>query len=576
MIIEVFAGLGMFLFGMHLMENALKDAAGSRFKKIIQRSTNSTFKALSTGAFATAFLQSSSVVSLMTLAFVGAGLISLSSGIGVIFGANLGTTATGWIVAILGFKVKVDAFALPMIGLGGIGMIFFASKRKIVPLFMGLMGFGLLFLGLDYMKEAMGSVADTIDLKEVVGQSALLFVLLGFALTAVVQSSSAAMAIVLTGLGGGMIGFHEGAAMAIGANVGTTVTAILGALGGSADKKRVAVAHVLFNTLTGVVAFALLSILIEVVSLLSDIHHDPIIALALFHTLFNFLGVLLFMGFIPLLSRWLSKRFHSAEHLPTRFIHDVSPRISDAALEAASKETQHLLEEVLRYVLLLLNVPPKPLFELKERPSRIVFGAQKRFEIDAEAKYKRLKQIEDRILVYIASMGKESLHPEQTQRLETLMRALKEGMHGAKTLKDIKHNIDAFASSESPFLQQRYDAYRLRFAKLIKQLVRMIRKEGKDSTVTKLVRQLREIRHQDQQATVKITQAIISGDIEKEASGSVIHVDRAVFIAATALLDAVRAHTLDHYEQNALDVIESIQTPIATQETEGYNTPNER
>jgi len=228
--VQALSGLGMFLFGMLYMELALKASAGLRFKSWVKNSTSSTIKSLLTGTMATALLQSSSVVTLMTLSFVSASMISLHSAIAVIFGANVGTTVTAWIVATLGFKVEIEAFALPIIGAGGLMLIFGASHKKITTVAKVLVGFGLLFLGLAFMKTAIESLAITIDLAKFSNFPLIAFIGIGFVLTALIQSSSAATAIVLSALYVHILSFEQSAAMVIGTNIGTTVTALLGAI----------------------------------------------------------------------------------------------------------------------------------------------------------------------------------------------------------------------------------------------------------------------------------------------------------------------------------------------------------
>ena len=238
MVIEVFSGLGMFLFGMFYMEIALKELAGIRFKQWIKNSTSSRVKSLLTGTLATAVLQSSSVVTLMTLSFVSTSLVSLESAIGIIFGSNLGTTVTAWIVATLGFKVKIELFALPMIGLGGFMLILNSSHKRLEAVAKILIGFGLLFFGLEIMKNSIETLGHNFDLSLYTHYPLIVFVGLGFIITALIQSSSATTAIILSALYAGILSFEQSAAMVIGANVGTTVTALLGGIGGIPDKKR--------------------------------------------------------------------------------------------------------------------------------------------------------------------------------------------------------------------------------------------------------------------------------------------------------------------------------------------------
>ncbi|MCW8820839.1 MAG: Na/Pi symporter, partial [Sulfurovum sp.] len=364
-VIETLSGLGMFLFGMLYMELALKESAGVRFKTWVKNSTSTTMKSLITGMVATALLQSSSVVTLMTLSFVSASMISLHSGIAVIFGSNVGTTVTAWIVATLGFKVEIEAFALPMIGVGGLLLILNSDHKKVSTVAKVFVGFGLLFLGLDIMKNAIESLAGMIDLAKFSNFPLIVFVGVGFVLTALIQSSSAATAIVLSALYVHILSFEQSAAMVIGTNIGTTVTALLGAIGGIPDKKRVALAHFIFNLITAAVAFVLLPVLTHFLMQVLGLQNDPITALALFHTLFNLLGVVMMLPFISLMAKFLNRLFIHIEPAPTRYIHMTDPKLTESAFVALRNEVNNLFVKTMKFALLLANIRPNDVFSRK-------------------------------------------------------------------------------------------------------------------------------------------------------------------------------------------------------------------
>jgi len=216
---EFLAGLGIFLFGMRFVEESLQNLAGATFKRVLRKQTNTNLKAVLMGTTVTAVLQSSSVVTLMVLAFVGAGIITLQNALGIIIGANLGTTFTGWIVATLGFKLDIASFALPMIALGGVSLAFLKGMDKVRELARFLVGFGFLFLGLDYMKTAIDTVAQHVDLSHFVAYGAWVFFVVGFVLTALIQSSSASMVINLSALSNGIIPIESSIAMVIGSDL---------------------------------------------------------------------------------------------------------------------------------------------------------------------------------------------------------------------------------------------------------------------------------------------------------------------------------------------------------------------
>ena len=210
--------------GMFLLEESIKKLSGRAFKRLIRLYTTGKVKSIFSGLFVTAILQSSSAVSLMVLAFVGAGIMAMENAIGVILGSNIGTTVTAWIVASIGFKVNIESFALPLIGMGGLGLIFLGKSEKYSNFSKLLVGFGFLFMGLDYMKTSVEVFATNFDLTTLPNYGIVVYVLIGLLLTAIMQSSSATLAIILTTLNAGIIEFDSATAMVIGANVGTTVT----------------------------------------------------------------------------------------------------------------------------------------------------------------------------------------------------------------------------------------------------------------------------------------------------------------------------------------------------------------
>jgi len=241
---QFLAGLGVFLLGMSLIEEALETLAGRTFKKFLRRHTQHPIKAIGSGILVTVILQSSSVVSLMVLAFVGAGVIELKNAIGVIIGANLGTTFTGWVVAYFGFSLDIENAIMPMLAIGGLSVAFLTNKKWYQHLGKLLIGLGFLLMGLLYMKEGMELFAQQIDLSILKESSPYWMFLVGFVLTAIIQSSSASMVITLSALSAGIVTLPAAAAMVIGSDLGTTVTTIIGGIKGTKAKKRVALSQV--------------------------------------------------------------------------------------------------------------------------------------------------------------------------------------------------------------------------------------------------------------------------------------------------------------------------------------------
>jgi phosphate:Na+ symporter len=318
MIGSLLGGIGLFMLGMQLMTDGLKIAAGHTLRNILKKSTRTAFRGLLSGAFITSLVQSSSAVTLATIGFVNAGLMNLKQAITIIYGSNIGTTMTGWLVALIGFQFHIKVFALPLIGFGMLVRLVKGNSRY-GALGLALAGFGVFFVGIDILKDAFAGIGETINLAELGGGGLIgyaIFLGIGFLLTLAMQSSSAAMAIALTAAAGGIIPIDNAASVVIGANIGTTSPAALAVIGATPNAKRVAAAHVVFNIATGIVALLILPVLLQFLLTLPDNFHvntSITTLLALFHTIFNILGVILMWAFTEKLVTHLKKRFRTAE-----------------------------------------------------------------------------------------------------------------------------------------------------------------------------------------------------------------------------------------------------------------------
>ena len=338
-------GVGLFLLGMGMMTDGLKVAAGPALENVLARSTRTRWHGLATGALITAAVQSSSAVTVAAIGFVNAGLLSLSQALWVLFGSNVGTTFTGWLVALVGLRIKVEAFALPLIGLGAIARLF-ARQPTVAAAGQAVAGFGVLFLGIGLLQQSFVGLADDVALPSgegVLGVFAM--VGLGAALTVVMQASAASMAIALAAAQSGLIDVQAAAAVVIGANVGTTVTAVIAAIGATPNARRAAAAHVLFNVLTALVALALLPWLVSAIAWARDalgLGQDTAAKLALFHSIFNVLGVLLMWPLAEHLTRWLLARFRTDEEDEARPRHldDNVLAVPELALDALRREVR--------------------------------------------------------------------------------------------------------------------------------------------------------------------------------------------------------------------------------------------
>jgi phosphate:Na+ symporter len=320
---SLIGGVGLFLLGMRMMTDGLKYAAGSSLRNILARSTRTPFLGILTGAFLTSLVQSSSAITVATIGFVNSGIMDLGHAISLIYGSNIGTTMTGWLVSLVGFKINIKVFALPAIGIG-MFMRVVRSEGRHGAIGLALAGFGVFFLGIDILNTSFVNYGESLDFAQMAGgkfTSVVIFVGVGFLLTFLMQSSSAAIAIILTAVSGGIVPLTDAAAVVIGANVGTTSTAALAVIGATPNAKRLAGGHVLFNIVTALVAFLILPFLLQGLQIIQttlSMEDSPVTLLALFHTTFNILGVLILFPFSNKMVSFLGKRFRTAEEDESR------------------------------------------------------------------------------------------------------------------------------------------------------------------------------------------------------------------------------------------------------------------
>ena len=310
---QIAAGVAIFLFGMLSLERGFQTFSGGIVEHILKRSTRTTARALGFGVLATTLMQSSSLVSVLTISFLSAGLMNLSAGLGVIFGANLGTTTGAWLIAGFGLSIKLSQLAMPMLVFGV--MLLFQPSQTRAGIGHILAGTGFLFLGIDYMKDGFASLQSGLDLAAFTSSgilSLVIYTFFGAIATVIMQSSHATLVLTLTALAAGHVGYSDALALAIGANIGTTVTAVIGSLGASIAGKQLALGHLMFNMITAAAALILMPVLMWLVDNLAAVlgiaTDNYTLKLALFHTLFNLLGVLIMVPRMGWLKDWLEQR----------------------------------------------------------------------------------------------------------------------------------------------------------------------------------------------------------------------------------------------------------------------------
>ncbi len=355
--LTILGGLGIFLLGMKLLSENLREAAGDALRLLLSRFTTGKISSVTTGTIFTALVQSSSATTLASIGFVSAGLLTFSQAVGVIFGANLGTTSTSWLVATLGLNVSISSFAYPMVGLGALASLFLRGRSALFGA--AVAGFGLIFVGIDVLQVGMGDLADQIDLTAIDAyglRGQLLLVGVGFIMTVLMQSSSAAIASTITALFAGAVDFPQAAALVIGQALGTTSTAVIAAIGASVAARRTAAAHIVFNLITSLIALAFLPLFL----FLYDSFFPSLnaaVALALFHTSFKILGVAVLLPFLEPFSRIVDAVVPGEAPQYAAGLDDNASTIAPVAMEAAHRAQLQMYEGMHRYMTHRLQNP---------------------------------------------------------------------------------------------------------------------------------------------------------------------------------------------------------------------------
>jgi phosphate:Na+ symporter len=431
------AGIGLFLFGMHLLEVSLKNISGRNFKLFLQRITKNSVGAAAGGAIVTSVLQSSSMVSLMVLAFVGAGVFTMKNALAIILGANLGTTIDSWLVATLGFKVQIELAAYPAICIGGLLLMFFNNRKNITYISYFLLGFGLLFLGLSFMKTAMEVHVQAFDFTTYASLPLIVFLGIGFLITLTVQSSSVTMALTLSAIHAGAIGFPVAAAIVLGSETGTTIKVLFSSIGGTSAKKRVALGNLIFNIALTIAAFALLHPILLLITKGFSIT-DPLIGLVTFSSLINLFSLILFLPFLNPFSRFLERFFTDSDASAAAFIGHATTAEPLTALDLFRRETANFLHLSMLYNLSQFAIDFKALLhnlddgELK-RSQDFISKTQ-------EENYIFLKQLQGEMQAFYVAL-RLKLDGEPHDQLNQLISAVRSSMFSVKCMQDIESNI---------------------------------------------------------------------------------------------------------------------------------------
>ena len=542
-ILTLLGALGLFLYGMKVMSDALMDLAGDRMRNILSTTTSNRLFAVLTGFTITATIQSSSATTLMVVGFTNAGLLTLTEAIGVIMGANIGTTVTAWLIAILGFKISIGAIALPLVGFGF--LLILSKKKNTQQWGYFIIGFAVLFIGLEFLKDAVPDIRQNPEILAFLSEytrmgfaSVLLFLFIGTVLTLIVQSSSATMALTLLMTFEGWIPFDMAAAMVLGENIGTTITANLASVVANYQAKRAARAHLIFNLLGVawmlILFYPFLHMVAAMVTQLEDASPFLVaaaipVALSLFHTCFNIINTALLIGFVDMIARIVERMVPAvaepaAEIDQPRFLSKASLEYPQTGIKALFDESLRLLQHAAYQAITHgLNVHRADLES--DRGIDAVLESKEAIAIDIDRLYAtKIKTIYSQILAYATQLQSIfALDEDKIEIIRNILIADRMLVHVVKKMKPLHYNLVRYLSSNNHAVLHEYNLLRRTILKVIREIHSCSDSDNPLKHLRKLKKERAQAEELDVLRTGRIDRLLLDGEISNEMASSLLN-----------------------------------------------------
>ena len=498
----ILSGIAIFIIGMFFMQDGFKQLSGGILEKLLEKFTSNTLYAILTGFLSTSVVQSSTIITLIVVSFLSAELLTLVQAVGIVFGSNIGSTTTAWIVSSLGVDVKISTYAFPMLVFGVVLRFFKSNGAKGTGNV--LLGLGFIFLGISYMKDGFDIMKNSIDLASYAMEGYLgiiVYILIGILITVVIQSSAATLAIVITALNADSITYVNAIALAIGANVGTTLTTILASFASNENGKRVALIHFLFNLISATFITILIYQFIDLTDFIapflgvSDNNYG--MKLALFHTIFSVTGVILLTPAISLLvklsEKLIQKKVSSASK--PKYLNQSVLSNPDASLAALRKEIINLYENCQKAMLHALNIHTTGLTRetLKVQLSKELTIIDT--DID-EIYQKNLKSLYSEIIKF-SFFAQENMFELQKKKTDELKRAAVLLVEVLRDTRDIQRNVNFYLKSKNEYIKEEYNILRKELAEMLIDINTLALLENDSEQLTQLELIKTELVHND-------------------------------------------------------------------------------
>ncbi|WP_281650392.1 Na/Pi cotransporter family protein, partial [Helicobacter bilis] len=521
------AGVAILLFGMLFLGDGFKAFSGGFLEKTLTNSTKTSLRSVIFGTIVTTLMQSSSLVSVLSISFVSASLITLVQGIGVMFGANLGNTTGSWLIAGAS-SISISSLALPLI----VGGLLFSFQGNLLYKGVGkiLAGLGFFFLGVFYIKAGFEGFKDVMDLSqyELEGYKAVLgFLFIGALITSIIQSSHATLAIIITAYFEQQVGYEQALAAVLGTSVGGVVTALVASLSTNIEGRRLAVANCIFNFTTVFIVAVFFNYFVMINNAISDaigLGQDSILRLAVFHTLFNLFGVILLIAFIPKIANFLTKTLkggNTGESVPL-FINDSILPYKDTALEALDNEVKHLYDNAFAIISHTIGFSRADIRSTKEfdeiKNNKDWF--KQTFNV-TELYNTQIKVLFNAIMDFSTKLQTFANETQYVERIVALQIASRKIAEATKNIGLLQANMKKHATGNNPALQKEYDDMRLELGQLLRMIeeIKHAPKESLEALKDDLKKQKKFFKQQDKDA-FNVVEKLIQENAINAANGT--------------------------------------------------------
>ncbi len=540
---RVLTGVAIFLLGNNYLEESLKSLVGRRSKLLLKKYASRKLSAVSGGVIITGILQSSSIVNMMLLAFVGAGILSMQNALAVTLGANLGSTIYNWIVALIGFKLSIESFAYPIAGIAGILLVSLNKEKALYQWSKFLFGFSFLFVGLDFIRLGIEAYVAHTNFAMLAGYPSIVFVLAGFVITALLQSSSVTIAILLSAMYVKAISLYSAMAIVLGSEVGTTLKLILVSITGTPAKKRLALGNFLINFINTIFIFCLLTPIYRFITNTVTISNN-LIALVFFQSLINFISILIFMPFLKQFGKFLENRFINIEH-QVKFIDKVSEKEPDLALDALEREIARFLQLVIAFCRNEFQInSANEIFEQKEKD----FHERSGMEM-----YNYIKELHGNMHAFFIRLQGNILSEDTTLQLEMYMSALRNGMYATKSMKDSHHDIEQLRNSSNDIKYEFYVETQKKIAVFLTDIDKLLSNQNKTAYLEQLTNIYNNVQNGYSQTLQKLYKEVSYIHLDEMELSTLINFNREIFTFLNALLNSIKDYLLDGNDAAGFD-----------------------